>query len=61
MEEQTTVVIPDAAKETLRAAVSQRQAVEQGLQNYVRGLRDALHVEGNWNLNLDAMIFEKEE
>ena len=50
--------IPESAKKSLRALLSQRQQVEQLMNTYIRALRDGFNIEGDgWVLELNDMAF----
>ncbi len=46
-----------AAVMQLQSYVAQRQAVEATIQAYAKGVKDALGLEGVWDLNVDTMTF----
>lgn len=46
-----------AAVMQLQSYMAQRQAVEETIQAYAKGVKDALGLEGVWDLNVDTMTF----
>jgi len=51
------IKIPSKAKQRLNTLLSQQRAINQQLNSYAEGLKDALCPEGDFNLDTGRMVF----